>query len=163
MDPFFSWIEHWALSVWIRESLSIFAFPAILTLHTLGLALLVGANAAIDLRILGVAKSMPLAPLERFFPLAWGGFWVNVVSGVLLLIAYPAKALTNPLFFVKLTLIAFAAWTAVAIRRAVFRTPQRDPSRGRRLAAASLFLWTAAIVSGRLLAYTYTRLLTDLG
>lgn len=162
MDPAFAWIEHTAFSVWIRESLSIFAFPGILTLHTLGLAFLAGAHAAIALRILGVAPRMPLLPLDRFFPVAWCGFWMSTTSGVALVIAYPAKALTNPLFFVKLTFVALAVWISVRIRSALRRAPAASfslPSPGRLLAAASLVCWIGAIVCGRLLAYTYTRLL----
>lgn len=165
MDPFYAWIEHTALSIWIRESLSIFAFPGILTLHTLGLAFLAGTQVAIDLRLLGVAPLLPIAPLERFFVVSWYAFWVSFVTGSLLVVAYPAKAFSNPLFYLKLTLIALATWTAVRIRE-VLETfaagGDAVAAPARRLAAASLLLWTGAIVSGRLLAYTYTRLLSDL-
>ncbi len=165
MDTFFAWIESSAFSTWTRESLSIFAFPGILTLHTLGLACLAGASAAIDLRILGVAPALPLAPMEKFFSIVWTGFWVSAATGIALVIAYPAKALTNPLFFVKLTLVALAMIAAIRIRQVVFRGRGDDPGAertGKILAAVSLSLWIGAIVSGRLLAYTYTRLLTPL-
>jgi len=165
MDPFYAWIEHTALSIWIRESLSIFAFPGILTLHTLGLAFLAGTQVAIDLRILGVASLVPIAPLRRFFVVSWCAFWVSLVTGMLLVVAYPAKALTNPLFYVKLTLITLATWTAVRVGSALAvgaGEGDAGAASARRLAAASILLWTGAIVSGRLLAYTYTRLLSDL-
>jgi hypothetical protein len=165
MDPFYAWIEHTALSIWIRESLSIFAFPGILTLHTLGLAFLAGTQVAIDLRLLGVAPLLPIAPLERFFVVSWWAFWVSLVTGILLVVAYPAKAFTNPLFYVKLTLIALATWTAVRVRGVLAGVAAGDvagDALARRLAAASLLLWAGAIVSGRLLAYTYSRLLSDL-
>lgn len=161
MDLFFSWIEHTAFSIWIRESLSIFAFPGILTLHTAGLAVLAGTCAAFDLRILGVAPRLPLGPMARFFPLTWLSFWVTAATGIALVIAYPAKAFTNPLFYVKLLLVGAALWTLMKIRREVF-IDAASSRRARLLAGASLFLWAAAIVSGRLLAYTYTRLLTEL-
>ena len=165
MDPFYAWIEQTALSIWIRESLSIFAFPGILTLHTLGLAFLAGTQVAIDLRLLGVAPLLPIAPLERFFAVSWYAFWVSFVTGGLLVVAYPAKAFTNPLFYVKLALIALATWTAVRIRAVLAEVAaggDAGAAPARRLAAASLLLWAGAIVSGRLLAYTYTRLLSDL-
>lgn len=164
MDPFYAWIEHTALSIWIRESLSILAFPGILTLHTLGLALLAGTQVAIDLRLLGVAPMLPIAPLERFFGVSWYAFWVSFVTGGLLVVAYPTKAFSNPLFYLKLALIALATWTAVRIRKVLATVAagcDAGPAPARRLAAASLLLWTGAIVSGRLLAYTYTRLLSD--
>lgn len=169
MDPFYSWIERTALSVWIRESLSIFAFPGILTLHTLGLAFLAGTHAAIDLRLLGVAPRVPIAALRQFLTVSWCAFWVSLLTGILLVVAYPAKAFTNPLFHLKLILVALAIWTAVRVRGVLASYEgdagtggARPPASVRRLAAASLLLWTGAIVSGRLLAYTYTRLLSDL-
>jgi hypothetical protein len=67
-------LEETSFSTWLRESNSVFAFYFILLFHTFGLAMLVGANAIVDLRILGVAASLPLAPLKRFFSIMWIGF-----------------------------------------------------------------------------------------
>src|SRR5438270_6416037 len=101
-------IEETGLSVWIRDSPSIFAFWFILSIHAIGMGLLVGASVVIDLRILGVAPDLPLPPLKSLYGIIWTGFWTQVVSGTFLLIAYPTKALTNPDFYIKLTLIALA-------------------------------------------------------
>lgn len=167
MDAVFVWIERTAFSVWMRESLSVFAFPTILTLHTVGMAVLAGPSAAVDLRLLGCARRLPIAPLERLFPIMWAGFWLNAATGLALLVAYPAKALTNPLFYVKLTLITLALTTLVRLRREAFVPGTVDeelPTRQvRRLALASLLLWLATIAAGRWLAYTYTRLLAYTG
>ena len=95
MNDFFIWIELTPFSVWMRESPSVLAFPTILTLHTVGLAFLAGPNAAIDLRLLGFAPQLPLPPLRKLYPIMWGGFWVNAVTGLALVVSYPAKALTN--------------------------------------------------------------------
>ena len=67
-----------------------------------------------------VGPRIPLDELERFFPIMWGGFWLNAVSGVALWIAYPTKALTNPLFYVKLSLIVVALMLTRTIRRRIF-------------------------------------------
>jgi hypothetical protein len=162
MDPFLAFIEGGDLSNWIRGSESIFAFPAIITLHTLGMGFLAGGSAAIDLRILGFAPSISLKAMARFLPLLWLAFAVNAVSGVLLLIAYPTKALTNPIFYIKLCLLALAVWLVYRIGRTVLRAPEAGPGAGpalpshaRLLAAASLAAWVALITAGRLLAYTH--------
>ena len=55
MDSVFIWVESSALSIWARESISIFAFPTFLAVHALGMALVAGMGAAINLRMLGVA------------------------------------------------------------------------------------------------------------
>ena len=163
MDALFAWIEASSLSVWIREADTIFAFQGILVLHTLGMGFLAGGNAAIDLRILGAARRIPLASMERFFPVLWTAFAASLLSGVLLLIAYPTKALTNPLFYVKLVAVALGIWLMPIIRDGVLRgspaTQESLPTKARRLAAISLLLWVVVIGAGRLLAYTYSRLL----
>src|SRR5918999_3256783 len=119
MDSLFLWIETTSLSVWLSESPSIMVFPFILILHTVGLAFLVGANVAFDARILGLARGVPLLSMRRYYRAMWAGFWVNAFSGVLLLIAYPTKALTNPVFYLKLTLIAAALAILRLVRRGV--------------------------------------------
>ena len=165
MDAIFTWIETGTLSTWLTESPSLWAFPFVLILHTWGLAFLVGANVVLDVRVLGLARAVPLQSLGRYFLVMWLGFLVNAVSGVLLLIAYPTKALTNPLFYVKLTLIAVAFGLALRIRRGLNEVPASAvspvPARLKVLAGVSLACWAAAVPAGRLLAYTCTRLTVD--
>ncbi len=142
-----------------------FAFPGILALHAIGMAFAVGISVVLDLRILGVARGIPLAEIRRFIPVLWLGFWLNAVSGFLLLVGYPTKALTNPVFYLKLLLIGVAMVLLVRIGRTAFDESAPDghldpgsSRRMRRLAITSLVCWTGAITAGRLLAYTYTRL-----
>jgi hypothetical protein len=156
-------LEETSFSTWLRESNSVFAFYFILLFHTFGLALLVGANTVVDLRILGVAANLPLAPLKRFFPIMWVGFTLNVITGILLVIAYPTKALTNPVFYLKLLCIALAVIVMQKTYTRIFSDTSVDgalvDARSRALAKWSIVLWIAAITAGRLLAYTYTYLL----
>ncbi len=158
------WLESTAFSTWMREDPSIFAFPGVLTVHTIGMALIVGIGVALDLRILGVARGVPIGEMKRFFPAMWFGLWLNIASGVALLVAYPAKALTNPVFYLKLTCIALALVLLRSIRRRLFRDRESFvdpmPARLRLMAGASLGCWVGAIAAGRLLAYTYTQLMT---
>ena len=165
-EAFLVWLELSAFSIWMRESPSIFAFPIILALHTIGLGLLAGLNAAMDLRLLGFASQVPVVEFRRFLPVMWLGLWMNVVSGIALLIAYPAKALTNPVFYLKLTLIAAALAILKIVRRDVLEdgaaAVRPTPATLKTLAVASLVCWAGAIVAGRLLAYTYVRfMVTD--
>lgn len=158
-DPFFVWLETTALSVWLVESPSLFAFPGILAAHTVGLGLLAGLSAALDLRLLGVAPGISPAAFVRLRPVMWFGFWLNLTSGLLLLLAYPTKALTNPVFYLKLGLIG----VALIVLRAQLRAA-RDGWTGpgtTRLAVLSLVVWAGAITAGRLLAYTCTRLTVE--
>jgi hypothetical protein len=164
MDPVFAWIEATSFSTWLRESPSLWVFPFVLILHTVGLAFFVGVNVAWDVRVLGFSLSIPVRTLERYFLVMWIGFWINAFSGVLLLIAYPTKAMTNPVFYLKLGLIAAGVVLALRIRREVQRmgeAPAMAPAAARRLAALSLLCWVAVIFAGRFLAYTCTRLMVE--
>ena len=159
MDPIFAWIEHSALSEWIRGSDCICAFPTIVTLHNIGMAFLAGGGIAIDLRIVGFAPDVPLKPMGRFVPLLWLALALNAVTGILLLIAYPTKALTNPLFYIKLSLVAFAVVLVYRIAADVLRAPDVGTktlaAKARALAIASLAAWVLLIAAGRYLAYTH--------
>lgn len=165
MDPLFLWIENSAVSIWMREATTLWAFPFVLILHTVGLAFLVGANVAIDIRALGGMPGVPLISLRRYYRWMWAGFWVNAFSGVLLLIAYPTKALTNPLFYVKLSFIAAGLVVARIIRGHLMSgevgADVTAPPQLRLLAGVSLLIWVVSITTGRLLAYTCSRLTVD--
>ena len=155
---FLVYLEQSRFSIWVRESGSLLAFPGILLLHTYGMAVLVGIVAAIDLRILGFAPALPLAPLSRFLPLLWVAFWINAATGTILLIADATTRLTNPDFFVKMGFIFLAVILQRLIDARVFPAAAVDdiiplPRRTKVLAASSLVCWLGAITAGRLLAY----------
>ena len=150
---FLAWLEATPISEWVRESPSLFAFPAILSLHTIGMGLAAGVNAAIAFRLLGLAPGVPLVELRKLLPAMWFGFWLNFVSGIGLLVGYPTKALTNPDFYLKLTFIAVGVWLVGRIQA------RMGGGKLKGLAVASLVCWGGAITSGRLLAYTYRHLL----
>ena len=149
-------IENSSFSTWVRTTPSVFGYAGLLFLHTVGFTVLVGIGAMIDLRLLGFARRVPVAPLERFFPIMWGGFWLNAVSGTVLLAQDATAKFTNPVFGVKMILIALAVGDTLLLRRLVFRDPNVDkavPGLGRLLAVVSLALWFGATTAGRLMAY----------
>jgi hypothetical protein len=155
-------IEATGLSTWLRESDSVFGYWFILTLHAIGMGLLVGASALVDLRILGLAPDLPLAPMKRFYRFIWLGFWIQIVSGALLLWAYPTKSLTNVDFYVKLLFIGLAVAVMQMLKKRVLNDSSLSEismmAKGRAFAIWSLILWLGAVTAGRLLAYTYTAL-----
>src|SRR5438034_68663 len=157
MMDFLRSIEQSGFSTWVRESPSVWAFPTVLLLHTIGMGLVVGVNAGIDLRILGLAPALPLAPMEKYFPVLWAGFWVNAVTGVVLVAQDATTKLTNPDFYVKMVFIALAIVNLRLIKNRVFRDPfiDKNPfsSNAKVLAVTSLIFWLGAITAGRLLAY----------
>ena len=82
---FFTWLDGSGFAIWIREWQAGWAYDVFLTAHSVGMGVLVGLSSAVYLRVLGFAPSLPLAPMERFFPLMYAGFWVNAISGVFFL------------------------------------------------------------------------------
>jgi len=122
------------------------------------MSLVVGANAVVDLRILGVASDIPLQPLKRLFAIMWTGLAINVTTGLLLLTAYPTKALTNPDFYVKLSFIALAVYTMYLMNTRVFGDTSLSEAamiaKGKVMARWSLIFWLGAVGAGRLLSET---------
>ncbi len=147
---FLNQLEQLAVSRWVRESGSVFAYPTVLFLHTLGLAMAAGVSVAVDVRVLRGGVELPLKVYRKFFPLLWAGFWINTLSGVVLVCAAATTKLTNPVFYVKLAFIAAAVVFARRIGRTLSCPSKLD-------ACASIFCWTGAIAAGRLLAYLGTQ------
>ena len=157
------WLEETPFSTWMRESGP--AFFSSLIFHSVAMGFVVGVHVAMNLRILGVAPNVPLSLMRRFFPVLWVSLVVVSLSGALLLTAYPAKALTNPVFYVKLAAILIALFITRSLANGVLQDSSYDagraPTKSRVLAALSLLLWAGAITSGRLLAYTYNILMAS--
>ena len=155
---FLELIEGTALAIWVRESPSLFAYTGVLSLHAMGLAIVVGVNTAVALRVLGVAPSIPLGPLAKLFPVMYFGFLLNAASGLALLAANATGMLSNVLFLIKLGFVACAVLTMHSLRNRVFTGGVLDstrlmPSEGRTLAILSIVFWAGAIIVGRLTAY----------
>lgn len=159
-------LQNSGFATWVRESPSLLAYPLFITLHTIGLGLLVGISAGISLRVLGVAADLPLAPFERYFRFLWLGFWVNALSGVVLFITEPVKFLSLPVFYIKLLAIVLGLvamrmlWTRLFLTPAVANA-RTAPVAAKMLAGAALAAWGTAILAGRVTSYdTYVQLET---
>jgi len=150
-------LEDSAFAQWVAGAPTIWAYPSILTFHTVGMGIVVGACIVMDLRLLGVGPDVPVERLRVLFRPLWYGFWLNAITGVVLFIAHAAEKATQEVFYVKLGLIALGLYTVVKIRREMFPegadTARPITARVRGLAILSLLLWAGAITAGRLMAY----------
>jgi hypothetical protein len=156
---FLARLEQSGFSTWVRESPSVWAYPTILFMHTVGLGFLVGTSMVLDLRVLGLSPNLPLQPMRRFVPVMWFGFVINAASGLVLAVIDATSMLVNPLFYIKMGFIVLAMLTGRLIAKQVFTdSPMDSPIRpgAKALAYASLFLWIGAITAGRLTAYLFT-------
>jgi hypothetical protein len=143
----------------IRES--DYAFSIFESIHVLGITLLVGTIAILDLRMLGIIlRPIPITRIARtIFPLTWTGFAVMFCSGFLLFWAEAAKNYSNPAFRVKLVLLALVGLNPLIFHTTIYRrvheweSQEYSPWRARVAAVASLALWSSIIVAGRAIAY----------
>jgi hypothetical protein len=150
------WLESLPLSVWVHESPSVWAQPTVLTFHTMGMAVLVGASWVLDLRLLGINRNVPLSAFRWVFPAVTVGLIVNLVTGVLLFVGRATTWGTAVPFFIKMAFVIASAATLMPLRSYVLRSDINQLEVGgnaRLLAIASILTWAAAITAGRLLAY----------
>ncbi len=157
MAEFFVWVETTTVPTWVRESDSLWAYPTVLTLHTFGLAIVVGMSAVLSLRLIGAGGRLPLSRLRVLFPVLWVGFWINAVTGTLLFAANAASKGSSRLFAAKLLFVAGAIVPMLVLERGHYYRADADltivSGTAKLLAAFSLGAWVAAITAGRLLAY----------
>jgi hypothetical protein len=147
------------ISTAIRES--VWVFPIIESIHVLGITVLVGTIAVLDLRLLGVIlKREPVSNIARqVLPWTWGGFALMLVTGLLLSIAEAATNYYNPAFRIKLVLLILVGLNPLIFHSSVYRRVSEwdvsavAPFRARLAAVCSLVLWSGIIVAGRMIAY----------
>src|SRR5207253_3117818 len=154
---FFTWLQDTPFAHWVASDPSLLAYPTILTLHTVGMAIVVGTCVVIDLRLLGIGGDVPLVALGGAPRLVWTGFFINAATGLALFMTDAEHKAMQTVFFVKLSLIFLALAVYARIRTLVFRSPAAITppisTEVRTLAVLSLILWTGATVAGRLMAY----------
>lgn len=156
MEEFLLRLQESNFGVWVSSAPTILAYPTILMLHTVGLAMIVGPAWVLDLRLLGYGVKLPVETLRGAFRIMWIGFIINASTGVALFISEADDKGMKWIFWVKLASIALALIVTTRLRRAVFSggvAPDVAPPKARTLAKASLVLWLAAITAGRLMAY----------
>jgi hypothetical protein len=134
-------------------------WPTMESVHFVGLTLLFGSIAVWDLRLLGIASSVPIAAFHRLVPLSVMGFALNAASGSTFLMTEPNQYIYNPAFHFKLLFMTFAGVNVVVFYALFFRrvrTLERDarpPGVLKVIGAVSLVCWTAVIICGRLITF----------
>ena len=154
--PIFLALQESALGHAMRSSPAL--YPAVEILHIIGFVVLVGSIVALDLRLLGLGRAIPIQPMARLLlPLSRFGFLLAISMGFLLFSADASHVVRNPAFQAKLLLIA-AALVTVAIAHAgpwrrIALWGTEAPGSAKVMALASLLLWLSVVCAGRLIAY----------
>lgn len=157
-EEFFQNIEATAAAAFIKDS--VWAYPALETIHIIGLGLIFGGILAFDLRVLGLNKSIPVSRLgQHLLPLVWLGFFMNAASGALLFASDAVDFSTNLALQTKLFLILLAGINAAVFRRRIqpsfgeWDADRAAPNIARASAGLSITLWIAIVIAGRMIAY----------
>lgn len=161
MEPIQLWLIRTLSSVDTVSALmrTQWAWPVCETLHFAGLAMLFGTIGMFDLRLLGVAKQVPIAALHRLVPWGVGGFLVNLTTGAMFLFTEPDQYILNPAFHFKMFFMALAGFNVLAFYLTMFQTVKAvgaggdAPRPAKVIAGASLLFWISVMVCGRLLTF----------
>ena len=152
------WLEYTSLSIWVAES--IWGYPIMLSLHIVGLAVVVGIFTVYNFHLLGLFNSLEFEPFLDFFRIAWLGLLVNFVSGFTLFSSQATFYVTNIPFLVKIfsiiggSLLAFKIQLRLQSNANTWDKRTTQPNKkDHSYAVISLVLWTSAIFGGRLIAY----------
>lgn len=151
------WLEGSAFANWVQTSLV--AYPTAITLHSIGMAIMVGLVLVLNLRLVGFFERIPYPALSKLLRIAWIGFGINFLSGAALFTTQATVFATQPTFLVKILAVLTGACLVAYMQPRLARYAAAGGSGGdvpanvRGLAMTSLFLWTLAIVAGRLTAY----------
>ena len=157
MDSLIQWLSSTALNKYIMSEP--WLWPTLEIFHFLGLCLLLGALLVSDLRMLGMARAVPLKRIETFMVMAVIGFSINLITGIIFVIGDPDRYLPNIAFRIKIVLILLAGLNVVyylwRLRPQVLAEKEGSGQSGgiRCVAALSLVLWVCIIVLGRIIPY----------
>ena len=155
MESYFEWLQSLSVSNWIATDETIWSFPLILFLHSVGMGLTAGVMFVVCLRLVGVGRPLPISSMRMLFRIFWAGFILNAITGSLLFAAHATITGNQPIYYAKLTLIAVGVVLAFPLQNFV----EGDGSDGivpasvRGMAAAGLAVWVGVITTGRFIAY----------
>jgi hypothetical protein len=154
---FLEWLQSTRVGVLVAESL--WGYPLFETIHSLGMAMLIGSLGLINLRVLGYKPDLPLLGTQQLLPLAWLGFTLNAISGALLFSSDAVYFFSSYTFRIKMVLIILGGVNAALLSRRIFREaaggapPVARAASTKWIAATSLVFWFGAVCAGRLIAY----------
>jgi hypothetical protein len=149
-------LEGSALSQWVNESS--WGYYSILAVHAVGMAAVVGGTMILCLRILGLAKGLPVVALERLRLVAWGGFLINAISGSIIFCSNGVKLISDWTFQTKMACIVLGGFALWALWRTI--DPNKNDGgyeyglQAKFIAFVTLVLWIGAVLAGRYVAYS---------
>jgi hypothetical protein len=160
ITTFLEALQSWEWAAFIHKKP--WAFTTIEVVHVFAVSFVLGTIAIVDLRLLGIASTKrPFAELSRkVLPFTWAAFVVAVIAGLLLFISRATEYFVNPVFWIKMVLIAAAGINMAIFEFITVRDVQKwnldptPPVAVRRAGAISIACWVLVVFFGRLIAFT---------
>ena len=161
--PVLEWLQRTSAAVQIRDSL--FTFPVLESIHVVGLALVFGTIAILDLRLLGVASTdRPVSRLMAdLLKWTWAAFALTALTGGLMFSTNALVYFHNTFFRAKMLLLVLAALNMLVFELTARKTlgrwdaGARTPPIAKVVATMSILIWVGVIVAGRAIGFTATR------
>jgi len=151
------WLESTAFAEWVRSSFV--GYPMLLTLHSIGMAIMVGIMFVVSLRLVGRFQRIPYISLDKLISIAWVGFIINLISGAGLFTSQATFYVASAPFLIKIAAVLVGATLAGYMQPILKREAANwvdsasVPSTARTLAIVSIVMWSVAITTGRFTAY----------
>jgi hypothetical protein len=166
VTPLLEWLQRTSVAIQIRDSL--FTFPVLESIHVVGLALVFGTIAILDLRLLGVASTGRAVSrlMSDLLKWTWAAFAVTALTGGLMFSTNAVVYFHNTFFRAKMILLVLAGLNMLVFELTARKTIDRwdrastTPSSAKVVAALSLVIWVGVIVAGRIIGFTATRAAT---
>lgn len=157
-------VLDWMETTWINSLALDYAWtwPILETLHFIGMSLLIGSILVMDLRLLGVQRVIPTVTVHQLLPMAFIGFGINLLTGIVFAFGDPHRYFVNISFQIKMVLILLAGLNALLYALKVAPSVSHGPQSGetpplaKAVGGASLVLWIGVICFGRLIPYLGT-------
>lgn len=146
---FLIWIEESALGIYVREGL--WGFAIALSMHAVGMAMVLGVVVVTNLRVLGYVKEIPVLSYTGLFLTAWLGFIINLASGLMLYASHATEYTFQLVFMLKLGLLLLGG-ILMKVMMVQIRA-DKEPLRIKIISGICLASWVGAVITGRLMAY----------
>ena len=149
----FYWMEDSPVGMMISSS--IWGYPIALSIHALGMGVLVGISVMLALRVLGLADAIPRSAVMPYWRLAQAGFVVNLISGSALFMGSASSLAENWALYAKFGFLILSLILTYRMVKVSYRTQRGTKSGDRVLAFSAICSWVLTIIFGRLIGYIF--------
>ncbi|QXD26171.1 hypothetical protein F7C95_09955 [Opitutia bacterium ISCC 51] len=151
MEEILWWIEDSKIGMLVSSSQ--WGYPIVLSLHAVGMAVLVGVSLILAFRALGFGREIPVTALDPYWNVAVYGFILNLLSGAALFMGSASTLFYNTAFHIKLIGVVIGLMLTWWLVKVCVKGDGEISGAHRGIAAGSVVAWAVALIAGRLIGY----------